>query len=63
MSSAVRKQPLRVGAEVPSVFRSVVSHVQGERPAALLASRAFWLGGLVSVGAWSVLALALIHAF
>ena len=63
MSSAVRHQPLPVRAEAPSVFRSVPSEVQGERPTGLLASRAFWLGGLASVGAWTVVALALVRAF
>ncbi|WP_299796452.1 hypothetical protein [Ramlibacter sp.] len=63
MSSVVRHQPLRVRVGAPSVARTGHTDVQGETPTGLLASRAFWLGGLASVGLWSLVVLALVRAF
>jgi hypothetical protein len=52
-----------VRVEAPSVARSGHADVHGETPTGLLASRALWLGGLASVGLWTVVALALVRAF
>ncbi len=63
MSSAVRHQALRVPVEARPVTRTAPNEVPSEPSTGLLASRAFWLGGLASVGIWTLVVLALAHLF
>jgi hypothetical protein len=64
MSSAVRHQPLRIRVEAPSVpHPHMASEAHAEPAGGLLASRAFWLGGVASVGMWTLAAFALVRLF
>ena len=49
--------------QAPSVPHSVVNEMHDEAAGGLLASRAFWLGGVASVGIWTLAALALVRVF
>jgi hypothetical protein len=50
-------------AEAPSVPHPVASEAHAEPAGGLLASRTFWLGGLASVGIWTLAAMALVRLF
>lgn len=50
-------------AEAPSVPHPTTSEAHAEPPRGLLGSRAFWLGGLASVGIWTLAAFALVRLF
>jgi hypothetical protein len=63
MSSAVRHQPLRVRTKAQGAPRSISTEVHAEPSTSLLASRAFWLGGVASIGLWTLVAVALAHLF
>jgi hypothetical protein len=63
MSSAVRFQhvPARLQRHAESGPAAVES--ASEQPGGLLASRAFWVGGLLSVGAWTLIFAAIAYLF